>query len=212
VQKIEPSAAPLPAGGSKEFTLTAPGTRPVRANYKIVALSRAGKKTVAGELGDAQGPYTVTLDDHETGNFATHDSSAKLSGSLALKAVDGSTPQRWTDMAPVTWSDITVTPKIECAFVDPVSAGTWSATVTDIGNDRIRVDLDFSSATAVLFTVMCPDSPPIHGEPGPRPVGLQPRSFELPAGGGVQPLSGSVAQGPDGFFTDGTLTVTPSAA
>jgi hypothetical protein len=211
-QKIDPGSAALPAGAAKDFTLTAPGSAPVKASYKIVALSRAGKKTVSGDIGGEQGPYTVTLDDIETASFATHDSSAKLGGSLTLKAVDGSAPQRWTDLAPVTWSDITVTSKIECAFVDPVSAGTWSATITDVGNDRIRVDLDFSSATAVLFTVMCPESPPIHGEPGPRPVGLAPLSFELPAGGGVQALGGSVADGGDGFFTNGTLTVTPAPA
>jgi hypothetical protein len=211
-QRIEPGSAPLPAGGTKDFTLTAPGTSPVKANYKIVALSRAGKKTVSGDIGGDQGPYTVTLDDTETTNFATHDSSAKLGGTLTLKAVDGSTPQRWTDLAPVTWSDITVTSKIPCDFVDPVGAGTWSATITDIGNDRIRVDLDFSSETVVLYTLLCPDAPPIHGEPGPRPVALSPRSFELPAGGGVQPLSGSLTLGSDGFFTNGTLTVTPTTA
>jgi hypothetical protein len=41
-------------------------------------------------------------------------------------------------------------------------------------------------------------------------MGMTPRSFELPAGGGTQALSGSIALGADGFFTNGTVTVTPS--
>jgi hypothetical protein len=42
-------------------------------------------------------------------------------------------------------------------------------------------------------------------------MGMTPRSFELPATGGTQALSGSVTDGGDGFFTDGTLTVTSTA-
>lgn len=212
VQSLEPGSAPLPAGAAKDFTLTAPSTTPTRSSWRIQALSRAGKKTVTGELGDELPAYTVTLVDAETASFATHDASATLGGTLTLTPIVGSAPQRWTDLAPVTWSAITVTPKIECSYVDPTAAGTWSVTITDLGGDRIRVQLDFSSETAVSFTVLCPEAPPIHGQPGPRPVGLQPLSFELPAGGGVQPLSGSVAQGTDGFFSDGTLTVTPAAS
>lgn len=211
VQALEPAAAPLPAGSSKDFILTAPPTSPARSSWRIQALSRAGKKTVTGDLADEVPAYVVTLNDAETASFATHDASATLGGTLTLQPVTGSTPQRWTDLAPVTWSAITATAKIDCSYVDPTAAGTWSVTITDVGGDRIRVELGFSSETTVSFTVLCPDAPPIHGQPGPRPVGLGPLSFELPAGGGVQPLSGSVAQGADGFFSNGTLTVTPAA-
>jgi hypothetical protein len=38
---------------------------------------------------------------------------------------------------------------------------------------------------------------------------MAPRSFELPPEGGVLPLGGSVESDGDGFFTRGTLTVTP---
>jgi hypothetical protein len=38
---------------------------------------------------------------------------------------------------------------------------------------------------------------------------MAPRSFEMPPEGGVQPLTGSVESDGDGFFTKGTLTVTP---
>ncbi|HWH94589.1 MAG TPA: hypothetical protein VNT03_12070 [Baekduia sp.] len=37
---------------------------------------------------------------------------------------------------------------------------------------------------------------------------MTPRSFELPAGGATQALTGSITLGSDGFFTNGTLTVT----
>ena len=36
-----------------------------------------------------------------------------------------------------------------------------------------------------------------------------PVSFVLPATGGAQRLSGSVTSGDGGFFTDGTIVVTP---
>ena len=210
-QSLEPGSAPLPAGATKDFTLTAPSTKPTKSHWKVQALSRAGKKTVEGDLADEQGPYTVTLDDHETGHFATHDATGHLTGTLTTVAVAGASPERWTASAPVTWTDLTATPKIECSYGDPVAGGAWTATVTAIADDRIRVELDFTAETLVTWTVVCPPDASIPGQAGSSPVGMTPRSFELPAGGGTQALSGSVSLGADGFFTDGTLTVTPTS-
>jgi hypothetical protein len=209
-QKIEPGSAPLPAGASKDFTLTAPATKPAKANYKIVALSKAGKKTVTGDIGEADGPYTVTLDDHETGHFATHDAAGHLTGTLQTAAVAGSSPERWTATAPVSWTDLTATPKLDCSYVDPQSGGAWTATITAVADDRIRVELDFTAQTLVTWTVVC-EGGSVPGQAGTSPMGMTPRSFELPAAGGTQALGGSIADGGDGFFTSGTVTVTPSS-
>jgi hypothetical protein len=209
VASLTPGSAQMPASASKDFTLTAPPTTPATSSWKVVALSRAGKKTVSGDLGEEQGPYTVTVNDRETGRFATHDATGDLTGTLAPSAVDGSTPQRWTASGPVTWSNLTATSKTDCSYVDPVSGGAWTATITDAGNGRIQVALDFTADTKVLWTVVC-EGGSVPGQAGVTPLGMAPRSFELPAEGGVQPLSGSVESGGDGFFTNGTLTVTPT--
>jgi hypothetical protein len=209
-KSLEPGSAQMPAGGSKAFTLTAPSTKPAKSSWKVVALSRAGKKTVSGDLAEEDGPYTVTLDDQETGHFATHDATGHLTGTLALAAVDGSNPQQWTATAPVSWADLTAISKTDCSYSNPLSGGRWTATVTALDNDRIRVELMFTAEALVTWTVNC-EGASIPGQAGVSPVGMAPRSFELPAGGGVQLLSGSVAFEGDGFFTNGMLTVTPVA-
>jgi hypothetical protein len=208
-KQVDPGSAQVPAGATKDFTLTAPGARPVNAQYKIVALSRAGKKTVNGELAEAEGPYTVTLDDRETGRFATHDATGHLTGTLQTAAVEGSDPQKWTASAPVSWTDLTATSKTDCSYADPQAGGAWTATITAVADDRIRVELEFTAQTLVTWTVVC-EGGSVRGQAGTSPLGMAPRSFELPAAGGTQPVGGSVADGGDGFFTDGTLTVTPA--
>ncbi|MCW2983357.1 MAG: hypothetical protein JWR63_927 [Conexibacter sp.] len=209
-KSLEPGSAPLPANGTKDFTLTAPAAKPAKSSWKLVALSKAGKKTAAGDLTEDQGPYTVTLDDHETGHFATHDATGHLTGTLQTAAVAGATPERWTASAPVSWTDLTATPKLDCSYVDPQSGGAWTATVTAVADDRIRVELDFTAQTLVTWTVACPEGGSIPGQAGTSPMGMTPRTFELPAGGGTQAVGGSITLGTDGFFTDGTVTVTPS--
>jgi hypothetical protein len=209
VALITPGSAQMPAGASSDFRLTAPGTKPAKSSWKLVALSRAGKKTVSGDLDDSQGPYTVTLDDHETGHFATHDATGHLTGTLAPAAVDGASPQRWTATGSVTWSELTATSKTDCGYASPVAGGTWGATITALENDRIRVELTFSADALVTWTVVC-EGASIPGQAGVTPLGMTPLTFELSAGGGIQPLGGSVQQGGDGFFTNGTLTVAPT--
>jgi hypothetical protein len=209
-KSLEPGTAQMPAGASKDFTLTAPGTKPTKSSWKVIALSKAGKKTVSGDLDDEQGPYTVTLDDHETGHFATNDATGHLTGTLAPAAVAGSDPQRWTASGPVSWADLTSTFNGgECFYDNPVSGGSWTATISALANDQIHVELSFTAETLVTWTVNCEGGASIPGQAGVSPVGMTPRSFDLPAGGGTQPLSGSVQDGGDGFFTNGTLTVTP---
>jgi hypothetical protein len=211
-RSLEPGGAQMPAAATKEFTLTAPSSKPTKSSWKIVALSKAGKKTVSGDLDDALGPYTVTLDDHETGSFATHDTAGHLTGTLAPAEVAESSPQRWTTSGPVTWSDLTATSKTDgCSYADPQSGGTWTATITELADDRIQVALDFTADTKVLWTVVC-EGGSVGGQPGATPLGMAPRTFELPAEGGTAALGGGFTSGGDGWLSNGTLTVTPSTS
>jgi len=90
-----------------------------------------------------------------------------------------------------------------------VSGGTWGVTITSLPDDTIRVAWTADDATQVTASVACPGASPIPGQPGPRPLGVEPLSFVLPAAGGTQRLTGSVTSGDGGFFTDGTIEVTP---
>ena len=54
-----------------------------------------------------------------------------------------------------------------------------------------------------------PDPPPIAGQPGTALLTTGPTSFLLPFAGGVEQLRGEVADGGDGFFNTGTITVKP---
>ncbi len=199
----------MPAGGSKAFTLTAPSTKPTKSSWKVVALSKAGKKTVSGDLDDEQGPYKVVLDDHETGHFATNDATGHLTGTLMPA---GGRRQR-------------------SAAVDRQQAGELGRPDVDVQNGlllrqpSVRRQLDGDDQRAGQrpdprraglhrrhpcdLDGELPTGRVDPGQAGVSPMGMTPRSFDLPAGGGTQPLSGSIQDGGDGFFTNGTLTVTP---
>jgi hypothetical protein len=206
VASLTPATADVPASASKAFTLTAPSANPVVATWQLVALSRAGKKTLSGTVGDNAG-YKVTLSSNEVATFATHDSTATMSGAFVATPLPGAATPTWTGSTAVVWSDITFTSKVPCTFIDPVSSGTWGVTITQLPGDTISVGVDFDAATMVLATIVCPPGSVIPGEPGPRPVGLEPLSFVLPATGGSQSLGGSFTDGGDGFTHSGSIVV-----
>jgi hypothetical protein len=219
VAKLLPGSAVMPAGAKHEFTLTAPNATPTHSSWKVVALSRAGKKTVDGTLDDQPG-YEVTLANHEVGDFATHGGAADFTGTLRLVPVAGADPARWQASGPVTFGGFTTMSKIpECSLRDPVHAGTWTVTVTQTGPDTIKVDLDFTKDTQVLWTFHCvfpPDpgsgsGPVINDQPGlPTASAVPiPKTFTLPVAGGAAKLDGAVVDAGDGFTSSGTLTVTP---
>lgn len=214
VASLVPASASMAAGGSFAFTLTAPNTTPTRSSWNVVALSRAGKKTVSGTLGDDVS-YTVVLDDLETGDFATHRVTAKLTGRVATTPVAGA-PTKSSASAPVTWTPLTAESKVpECSLIDPVTAGVWTAEITTDNPDTITVTIDFSADTHLNYTFYCvyPDSPPSStpGFTGAMPVGFAPRTFTLPRSGGTQTIAGAVQDQGDGFTSGGTVTVTPGA-
>jgi len=214
---LVPGAAEMAPGGTFDFTLTAPNTTPTRSTWKVVALSRAGKKTVEGSLGD-QAAYEVRLDDHELGDFATHSSAGRLLSTLRLEPVAQSDPAKWTASAPLTWSELTATTKVpECTPIDPISGGAWTVVATQSAPDAITIKLDFSADTRVLWTFHCVFPPPdgttfdSPGLQGPSVLAMTPLTFTLPAAGGAQVLGGAILDGTTGFTTSGTLTRTPVA-
>ncbi len=204
---VAPDQAALPAAGSAAFTLTAPAARPVKAAWKVVALSRAGKRTVTGTLMD-RSRYRVTLALAGTATLATHDASADLAGVLLAEPQDG-TPQRWTASGPVSWSNIVFTPKIPCTYGDPVAGGVWTVTITDVPPEQIQLTWTVDEATRVNASAFCPPSAVIPDQVGPRPIAVAPTTFTLPAAGGTRQLTGTYAGGEGSFSSDGTLKVEP---
>ena len=218
VASLTPGQTTMAAGGAFDFTLTAPNATPTRSSWKVVALSRAGKRTVDGSLGDQPG-YEVTLDDHETGTFATHNVTGRLVATLRLEPVAQSDPAKWTATGTLAWSEVTATSKIQyCDMVSPISGGAWTVTATQAGPDAITVTLDFSADTRVLWTIHCDFPPDPGGGNDPPPtdspgllgvnaLAAGPLSFTVPAIGGVQALAGEILDGGDGLRSSGTLTV-----
>ncbi len=223
VASLLPGTASMAAGATFDFTLTAPNATPTVSSWKVVALSRAGKKTVQGTLGD-QAAYEVKLDDHELGDFATHTSNGRIVATLRPEPVAQSNPAKWTGGGPLAWSEVTATSKIQyCDTVSPISGGAWTVTITQATPETLTVALDFSADTRVLWTMHCdfPPDPGGGGDPpptdspglqGPSVLAMTPLTFTVPAAGGTQALGGTLLDGGDGFTTNGTLTVTPVAS
>ena len=166
----------------------------------------------ADELCKLHDAYEVTLDVRGDGNFATHSSTATIRSTLRARRTEPERPV-WRDSGPLAWQGISFTPKIPCPYVSPVAtAGSWSVTIIDGGDGNLQVTWIPDGSVAVTASVDCPpdgdyDPPPIPGQPGPALMAIAPMSFTVPYAGGVQAISGSVAQGGDGFFNTGTITV-----
>jgi hypothetical protein len=166
---------------------------------RAVALPRAEKEPCG---------YTVSLTVNGRGIFATHDASGRLA--VTVPAAPAGTG-KWTGTTPSAWEALTFTSKTDCAYVSPVTGGTFTAdlALTDAGSLHVTWTTDAGGGMATV-SVDCPgdpDPPPIPGQAGPALVGAGPTSFDLPAEGGSQPISGGVQSDGEGFFNDGVLTV-----
>jgi hypothetical protein len=166
-----------------------------------VALPRAEKEPCG---------YTVSLTVTGQGTFATHDASGRLA--ITVPAAPAGTG-KWTGTAPSAWESLAFTSKTECPYVSPVSGGMFTVNLelTDAGSLHVTWTTDAGGGMSTA-SVDCPpdgenDPPPIPGQPGPALAGAGPMSFELPAEGGSQPITGGFQDGGHGFFNDGVLTV-----
>ena len=105
-----------------------------------------------------------------------------------------------------------------CVYIDPVIPGTsWSVTIVDSGGGSLQVTWGLQGPDMPTVSVDCPpdgpdspDPPPIPGQPGPALLTTGPAAFEIPYAGGTQAISGGIADGGDGFFNSGTITVKPA--
>ena len=225
VASFTPAGADMQPGGSTDFTLTAPSSRPVVATWKVVALSPAGKKTLNGTLGE-QPTYTVILDDHETANYATWTSKANMYGKVDTKAVDGSNPFQSTGTGPLTWSNYSNVVHVEYTTMhDPVPGnGSFTPLVTSNGDGTVKVEIDVSAGAKVLWTVTN-DEPPEPGGDDPPAVDVpgsagtiaialwsDPITFTLPSTGGTYAFSKEFTTGDGGTTSVGTVTLVPGAS
>jgi hypothetical protein len=197
-------------GGGGAFTATGAGPDGrFTVDAQVVATSPAGR--VRGGWFAADVPrYVVRIALAGTATLATHDARGDLEV-IDLTVTDPSDAAVQVASKPVSWSGIVFTSKEpSCTYTDPVGTGTATVRVDPLGEDRLRVRLDFSEDTKVDATVQCTGGPPIQGQPGPRPLNLQPLEWTLPTDGGVQAITGDVSEGDSSFRTTGTVEVRPN--
>ena len=170
-------------------------------------------KRLAGDLCKLSDVYEVTLDVTGEGRFATHSSAAAIHQTLRARRNE---PGRkvWRDSGPLQWTGVTFSSMTDCSYVDyVVPAIGWSVTILDAGDGELQVTWTRDGNESTTASVDCPgdpDPPPIPGQPGVALLNTGPESFFVPYGGGTQTLSGVVADGGDGFFNTGSITVTPA--
>jgi hypothetical protein len=168
---------------------------------RAVALPRAEKEPCG---------YTVSLTVNGRGVFATHDATGRFAVTVPAAPAG---PGKWTGTVPAAWEALVFTSKTECAYVSPVTGGTFTVGLELTGAGALHVTWTTDSGGGMATaSVDCPpdggsDPPPIPGQAGTALVGTGPTSFDLPAEGGSQPITGGVESGGDGFFNDGVLTV-----
>ena len=182
----------------------------IATNLLTLAAVEYVRKVAVDRLDKVKCGYRVTFVVNGTGIFATHDASGRIS--IETDAVPAG-PGKWTATAPSAWQNLSFTSKTDCAYVSPVTGGTFTAELQLTPANLLHVtwSTDAGGGTATA-SVDCPpsdeyDPPPIPGQVGPSLVGIAPLSFEFPAEGGSQAISGGVTLGSDGFFNDGALTV-----
>jgi hypothetical protein len=158
--------------------------------------------------------YFVLLDMSSRTETASYQAFGKLRLSLDARAVPGSA-NRWTGSTQALFTDLTFTPKSECAMTTFVNTpGTFTIDIQQMASGNIQVT--WSAFPETSASIDCPpddsdpphDPPPIPGMTGPSLLGATPMTYELPANGGVQVIGGGIdAGGGDGFFPTGSLLV-----
>ena len=191
--------------GSREVVLD-------RANWPDQLETLA--KRLADDLCKLSDVYEVKLDVAGEGNFATHTSRGAIHATLLARRND-SRRNVWRDTGPFGWTGVTFASTTDCSYVNPViPAINWSVTILDAGDGQLQVHWTRDGNDSTTVSVDCPgdpyDPPPIPGQPGPSLINTGPESFLVPYAGGTQAVSGVVADGGDGFFNSGTITVRPA--
>jgi hypothetical protein len=160
--------------------------------------------------------YTVFVDIASRTITAAYQSFGTLKFSVPTRAVPGSTT-RWRGEAPALYGDLAFTALSECVMHTPVNtAGTFVVDIERLPSGNLKVT--WSAFPETSASIDCPpdnsdppyDPPPVPGMTGPSLLGVTPTTFELPASGGLQAISGGIdAGGGDGMFDSGSLLVSP---
>jgi hypothetical protein len=175
-------------------------------------------KQFAGDLCKLSDVFAVTLDVNGEGRFATHSAAGALHVTLRARRNE---PGRkvWRATGPLRWTNVTFATKIaECPLIDYVIPTiSWSVTIIDVGDGQLQVTWTRDGNDGTTASVDCrpgspgdPDPPPVPGMPGTALLITGPESFLVPYAGGTHAVSGIVADGGDGFFDTGSITVTPA--
>jgi hypothetical protein len=175
-------------------------------------------KQLADDLCKLSDVFEVTLDVAGEGRFATHSATGAIHETLHARRDDPGR-QVWRATGPLQWTGVTFATTIaECPLIDYVIPKiSWSVTILDAGDGQLQVTWTRDPNDGTTASVDCrpsgpgdPDPPPIPGMPGTALLATGPEAFNVPYAGGVQALSGIVADGGDGFFDTGSITVMPA--
>lgn len=173
-------------------------------------------KKLGDELCKLSDTYEVTISVRGRGNFATHSTTGTMQATLKARRANRKA-KTWTRTGPIAWANSTFSSKTECAYISPVVPTVqWTATLDVAGEDLLKVSWNLDANDMTTASIDCPpsgkddpDPPPIPGQPGTALINTTPVSFTVPFAGGTQPISGTVADGADGFFNTGTIVVKP---
>jgi hypothetical protein len=175
-------------------------------------------KQLAGDLCKLSDVFEVTLAVTGEGRFATHSATGAIDVTLRARRNDPGR-QVWRATGPLRWTGLAFATKIpECPLIDYVIPTIdWSVTILDAGEGQLAVTWTRDGNEGPTASVDCapggpgdPDPPPVPGMPGVALLTTGPEAFYVPYAGGVQAVSGIVADGGDGFFNTGSITVTPA--
>ena len=154
--------------------------------------------------------YEVRIHLDGRGEFASHTALGTLDATADAKRAGRG--KVWTADGMYGWAGTTFIPKTECTVTAPVEpVVSWKVTLTATDAGVLRVEWTWADGDIVTGTVTCPlpRPVPVQGQPGESILNTGPTAFDLPPGGGTQTLSGGFEALGQGWFNNGTLTVTP---
>lgn len=192
----------------------------------VTATSPEGRATSAIDSFALPAAFDVVLHVDGLANFATHSSTGSIDVAFQATRDPASEAVRWAGTATATWANLAVTSKTDCSYDTPVTApGPVTVTIDpDAAGEQGSVTFGYGTGTAgagsvlaTSWTVHCPGDPPpppIDGQPGPSLVAFGPTTFTVPLTGGTQALTtgSGVQDGGEGFFSSGTMRITPVVA
>ena len=189
----------------------------IATNLLTLAALEYLRKVTLDRIDKSACGFSVLVDLTSRTQSAYYTSSGKLNFQITAKSVPGS-PGVWKGSAPAEFTDVSFTPRTECALHTIVSKpSTFTVDIKQLPSGNLEVS--WSADPSASASLDCPpdnsdppyDPPPVAGMLGPSLVGATPMTYELPSTGGSQTITGSIDAGAgDGIFPSGTLLVSRS--